>query len=184
MSHLPVQIDPLGQLAELVVHRIHAMKQKEKFKKFQPLKGPRENPYSREGSVKNKALQKHKKSVSQVEQGMREDQERSSMTKRSIIVTEDNLNLPKILFHQRSFEKKYKEELKEFQRHRRLQKQYEERQKSQSRIFDEVLQQEQNSSNLFPDGDYTSLNITVPESRIESKNSKIVPRQSKRSRYS
>jgi hypothetical protein len=181
MSHENSSLDPLGQLTELVVHRIHAMKQKDKFKKFQPLRGPRQNPYSKERSSRIKVASNHihNRSQSLVDNRGNDEGERSMIHKRSVIVTEENIQLPKIVFHQKSFEDKYKGELREFRKFYRHKRQLEDKHISQSRILDEVLQ-EQSDLISFREAEYISQNNSVTENKNDQKAKEVWDRSNMR----
>jgi hypothetical protein len=155
--------DPISQLAELVVHRIHALKQKEKFKKFQPLRKPGQNPYAKEGSTRPSVGLKYRPAPSHSE-GRRPVDQDAPHEKRSIIVTEENVQLPKIPFHQRSFEQKYRDELREFKKMNRHFRQ-DDKQRSQSRILDEVINRQMVDDEI----EFSTFNYTMEEPTVQSR---------------
>lgn len=167
MSSERIGGDPISQLAELVVHRIHALKQKEKFKKFQPLRKS-QNPYAKDASPRSHHNQKYRMPGSHSE-GRRPVDQDPPREKKSIIVTEENVTLPRIPFHQRSFEQKYRDELREFKKMHRHFRYQEEKQRSQSRILDEVINRQ--LIDEFPyDMEFSTFNYTMEESTGQEKN--------------
>lgn len=176
MSQENVRVNPMGHLAEMVLHNLHTIKQKEKFRKFQPYRGPRQNPYTKDRSSRFKAGigHSHNRSLSLNERRYTEEADRSSIHK-PIVVAENDVKLPKIHFHEKSFEDKYKGEIKEFKKFYRHNKHTGERRISRNMLLDEVLQ-EHTGQNSYPDAECTSFNISVTDTKLDpsSKESRII----------